>query len=334
MDRTQRTTLTGLLRNPLLAMLAAALVTSAASAQADLIKIEFNEDDHPEFDIWPGGIGGSFMSSTFGGITVDVSTNTSFAQPTNRGSTDGIPPGYSYQHLYEDLLHAFTSTGTITLDFSGLLPHEHYTFTLYAWDPGSSGTHEWTITGGTSVPPVITVDFGAPLIDNDTFALVFDVTTTANGTFQVDNTAGLGGSAINGFKLSGASAVGTNYCIATPNSTGQAAAISAEGSDSIAANSLTLHSSPVPDQPCVFFLGLNQVQQPFGNGFLCVAGSITVLPPFLAASNEAIYVLDLPSLSSPISPGETWNFQHWYRDPVAGGAYFDTSNGLQVLFTP
>ena len=33
-------------------------------------------------------------------------------------------------------------------------------------------------------------------------------------------------------------------------------------------------------------------------------------------------------------PGSTWNLQAWFRDPVAGGAAFDLSDGLGLTFCP
>jgi hypothetical protein len=33
-----------------------------------------------------------------------------------------------------------------------------------------------------------------------------------------------------------------------------------------------------------------------------------------------------------ITAGSTWNFQFWFRDPVAGGASFNLSDGLEVTF--
>jgi hypothetical protein len=32
------------------------------------------------------------------------------------------------------------------------------------------------------------------------------------------------------------------------------------------------------------------------------------------------------------TPGSSWNFQFWYRDPQAGGARFNLSNALHVDF--
>lgn len=328
----------------LLGVVATALIASAASAQTNLA-IEFNEDDQTNFDVWPVPLSGSYMVAQFGAVTVEVSTNTSFAHPTDRGSTNGNPPGYSYQHLYEDLLHAFTPTGTMTLDFSGLQPSAHYTFILYAWDPGtSSGTHEWTITGGSAVPPAITADWSTPLTDNDTFALEFDVTTTAGGTFQIDNTAGLGGSAINGFKLIAASGpIGTNYCgPANLNSTGQSAVMSAFGSETAGNNDVRIDASGTATNQFSMFVNSQAqgfVMPPGSQGNLCLSGAIGRYNQSLihtGAAGIASLQLDLTNTPTPgglyaIQPGETWNFQLWFRDQNSG----PTSNftdGVSITF--
>lgn len=194
------------------AALAVALFTPV-NAQEQLLAIEFNEDDQEGFELWPSDLAPLTESiavfptdaaSTSGMTTVTLSTNTTFNIPANRaGSTDGDPVGYSFQHLYEDLLHAGSPTGALTLDFSGLNANETYRFTLYAWDPGAGDAtdKEWTVTGGTADPSVLKVNFQDALVNNETFALVYDITATETGTFQVTNTDGLPQSAINGFKL-------------------------------------------------------------------------------------------------------------------------------------
>ncbi len=54
----------------------------------------------------------------------------------------------------------------------------------------------------------------------------------------------------------------------------------------------------------------------------------------MAVGNLATYPLDLPSLSCPINHGDTWNFQQLVRYPAAGGAHFNTSDGLEITFMP
>ena len=34
------------------------------------------------------------------------------------------------------------------------------------------------------------------------------------------------------------------------------------------------------------------------------------------------------------APLSRWYFQFWYRDPQAGGSFFNLSNGLEAVFCP
>ena len=57
----------------------------------------------------------------------------------------------------------------------------------------------------------------------------------------------------------------------------------------------------------------------------------------IATGNVLTYPLDNtspPTGATQITPGSTWNFQAWFRDPMAGGAFFDLSDGLSVTFGP
>lgn len=39
-------------------------------------------------------------------------------------------------------------------------------------------------------------------------------------------------------------------------------------------------------------------------------------------------------LGNLFDPGTTWEFQYWYRDPVAGGAGFNLSDAVSIDFLP
>jgi photosystem II stability/assembly factor-like uncharacterized protein len=123
----------------------------------------------------------------------------------------------------------------------------------------------------------------------------------------------------------------SNYCLANANSTGSAASITFAGSCTAAENHFTLQASPVPDQLFLFFFGPNANQVPFGNGYLCIGGGLTRLnPPAVAAANLASHRVDLAAYG--FTAGSTERFQCWYRDPAAGGAAFNSSDGLRVTF--
>ncbi|MFT4541799.1 MAG: hypothetical protein ACI835_004261 [Planctomycetota bacterium] len=133
-------------------------------------------------------------------------------------------------------------------------------------------------------------------------------------------------------------AIGARYCVSMPNSVGAGALLNVSGSSSMASNDLVLSAAPVPDQPGLFCYATNQMQSPFGEGFLCVTGSLTLLhPATTAVGNQAMLAIDYPSLpaSAQIQAGTTWNFQHWYRDPSFGQYHFyNTTDAMSVTFTP
>jgi hypothetical protein len=97
----------------------------------------------------------------------------------------------------------------------------------------------------------------------------------------------------------------------------------------------------VPGFSGIFFYGAETSPLPFGEGWLCLGAPLARLLPVapVDASGQAALTVDLaapPTGSGPaeITPGSTWNFQFWYRDPSGGPAGFNTSSGLRVSFCP
>lgn len=135
-----------------------------------------------------------------------------------------------------------------------------------------------------------------------------------------------------------AGCTGASYCTSTANSSGLPATISYSGSLSVGANDLVLEaqncsSSPTPG---LFYYGTQAVSLPFGNGTRCVGGTVQRLPVLVtSALGSASYAVDItspPQSTGQISAGETWYFQFWFRDPAAGGSFFDLSNALELTF--
>ena len=132
----------------------------------------------------------------------------------------------------------------------------------------------------------------------------------------------------------------TNYCSTSPNSVGAGALMTTNGSTSVAANAFELIASPVPTQPGLFFYSTGQLNGgnglPFGNGLRCVGGGAQVirLPVLTSSGAEFRYTLDFgnPPPNGAILAGSTWNFQCWYRDPAGGGAGYNLSDGIEVVF--
>jgi len=94
------------------------------------------------------------------------------------------------------------------------------------------------------------------------------------------------------------------------------------------------------------FMGAGQTQFPFGNGQLCVStggvgqfrfpvrnsgpGGVITEGPGIVAFSQANF-----GVFGTITPGQTWNFQGWYRDPGGPcGSTFNLSDGLAATFVP
>ena len=109
--------------------------------------------------------------------------------------------------------------------------------------------------------------------------------------------------------------------------------ITATGSTSIAANDLVLHASNVPPQKSgLFFCSIARLSSPLGSGTRCVGNPARRLPLVSSGVGTTLdYALNLPTEAiAPVSAGELWNFQCWFRD----GAQSDLSDALQVIFVP
>jgi hypothetical protein len=106
------------------------------------------------------------------------------------------------------------------------------------------------------------------------------------------------------------------------------------GSASIASNNLVLIAGQTPPHAVgAFRCGRQEIQQPLGNGWSCIGGTVLRLPYVRAdVHGEAVQQVDYSSI--PVSPGQTRDFQFIYRDSAGGGSGFNLSNGLRVVFCP
>jgi len=125
----------------------------------------------------------------------------------------------------------------------------------------------------------------------------------------------------------------TTYCVGAANSAGPGALMTFSGTGALPQNNLTLITTGCPSSiNGLYFYGEGQTQVPLGNGFRCIASNFKRLP--VTQTNifgDASWTFD--NTTAPwILPGSTWNFQFWYRDVPGGGALYNLSNALSVLF--
>ena len=120
--------------------------------------------------------------------------------------------------------------------------------------------------------------------------------------------------------------ISSSYCgPAIPNSSGAGALIDAFGSDQVADNDVTLLATQLPVNQFGYFLTSTTqafVPQPGGSqGNLCLGGQIGRYSQQLGnsgAAGELSLTLDLTDMAGSaydqVQPGETFNFQTWFRD--------------------
>ena len=122
--------------------------------------------------------------------------------------------------------------------------------------------------------------------------------------------------------------------------------MSALGSLAVSDNDVQLNGSGMPAFSFAFFI-TSQVQgfamNPGGSeGNICLGGSIGryVGPGQIQQTGTGGAValgIDLTQVPQPLgfvsaAPGETWNFQAWYRDTNAMGATSNFTDGLSITF--
>ncbi len=153
--------------------------------------------------------------------------------------------------------------------------------------------------------------------------------------------------------------VGTPYCygVGCPcgndhpqagclNAAGKGAVLFSQGTDSVAADDLVLRAVHLPpNQPQLTYMGGGQIGLPFGNGLRCVgAGGVGLLRFGVGNSGPEGALQFGPGIVASscqvpggtcITPGSTWHFQNWHRDPGGPcGASFNFSNAVRVTFAP
>ena len=129
-------------------------------------------------------------------------------------------------------------------------------------------------------------------------------------------------------------------CDGVPNSTGEASSLRAVGVDQAAFNDLELHLVNMPPGSVVLPLVSKTsgfTANPAGStGNLCLGGAIGRGILFTTGGTSTFRVfpqlLPQPNGFTAAQPGETWFFQVWHRDQVAGNATSNFSDALAVTF--
>lgn len=156
-----------------------------------------------------------------------------------------------------------------------------------------------------------------------------------------------------------ASDPGSAYCFGTScpcgndsptggckNSSGAGALLSATGTASLAASDLNFHGRDLPAKSVsLLVFGPLQQEIPFFDGKLCIGGQINRLYKHQNSGDagavdflDTIGQLKLNAVPITFDPGDTRNFQVWFRDAPAAvspcGTKANISNAYSVTFLP
>ena len=239
----------------------------------------------------------------------------------------GANPGVVVPGTWHHVAIVMSETADVTFYFDGVQSGQEVLGQEYARDPRST----WYI--GAWNPT-----FSIPQLFNGRI----DDVQVYEGQLTASDIANL--YANPGTTLAGG--LGQPYCPVVPNSTGLEGEITAVGSSQVAANDVTLNVANFPPFAFGFFIvSPNQglVMNPGGStGNLCLSGQIGryVGPGQIQQANGAgafSLAIDLNAIPSPLgflmaAPGDTFNFQTWYRDVGPAGATSNFTNGLEITF--
>ena len=130
-------------------------------------------------------------------------------------------------------------------------------------------------------------------------------------------------------------AVGTTFCTSLPNSSGQVATMSANGTTDATPLDLTFQIDNLPSSTLgQIFFGPNQLAGlPFGDGLKCVGGMLSRVQPPSGGMGSATIVLNPGApYTGAIVPGASLNFQFWFRDGMAMMTGVNASDALNITF--
>jgi hypothetical protein len=212
---------------------------------------------------------------------------------------------------------------------------------------------QWYVPLNTTVPGIGTfmVDEARILAEDA------QLPVTQIDTFLLEGT-GLGSFDIAAISSEPLPVIGTPYCFgdgggaACPcgneggsgqgcaNSHGAGAVLSATGSASVAGNMTLRATNAIHNQPGLLFQADNRISGgagiPFGDGLRCAGGGVqrleVVFPDVVGQAHSSVDV----AAQGQVAPGETKQYQLWYRDPSNGpcSSGFNLSNALELTWTP
>jgi len=255
-------------------------------------------------------------------VTVSVTGGNGDREWDNPNTNFGIG------RLLDDLQDAGTSTWT----FNNLRRADYDVF-VYSWAPDApaTATSRITVSGSANGPQICGgQEWTGQWIEGGQY-VVERVTDVTSITIEVAPTTSGSMTSLNGIQVVPVGVdlpptLGSTYCSpANVNSTGDSAQLRAFGFAAINANDIRFDVTHLPEEQLgLLLMARNQsLGTPIGSGRLCLAAPVVRFSADVLTwgdSGQVSFAPDLASLphATAIQPGESWNFQFWYRDTCVG----------------
>jgi hypothetical protein len=251
-------------------------------------------------------IGAASASGTGGTPTILV-------QNGNPGGTDGL----------RFLTAPITGGSSVAFDFGALdnlFSSTDLTQNLGTWSPTMWSTYDWHIQGGGNSIEITPV--------------TIQISTHATGTPYC-----FGDGSGTACPCGNASAAGDQSGCAS--SLGMGGKLTGAGDASLAADTLVLSGTQMPNSSALYFQGTNQQSAGagavFGDGLRCAGGSIIRLRSVVNVAGASQFpAAGDPSVSvrGVVASAGTRTYQIWYRNaaPFCTPSTFNLSNGLEITW--
>jgi hypothetical protein len=238
------------------------------------------------------------------------------------GDSGGVPDTSNV--IYDGIANPVTSSRVMTGNFLFGVDEWYHTIALAGMVTLPAGKIWFEVYNNTtSTPDDWFWEVGNLDSNNGTFGSAFDFNAPGvNWTFTGVDLA---------IRICVDGEIGTKYCMATDNSTGNPALIKAFPAGAVD-QGIVFSAESTPNEHFLLFHGQNQAVIPFGNGYLCTTGNL--MRWNVQKGTENVFCTILPGSELVSLYGQTRNFQYWFRDPMAGGSLFNTSDAVSILIAP
>lgn len=127
------------------------------------------------------------------------------------------------------------------------------------------------------------------------------------------------------------------------NGLGKGGLLTAQGTTTLANDSVELQAEQMPNGPALFFQGTNRINggsgNVFGDGLRCAGGTVirlAVKTNVLGKSTFPTGSEPLVSVRGGVAPGDTRQYQVWYRDSAAfcSSSTYNLTNGVELTWAP